>query len=285
MTHLPNSLATRLASLTERRSIVRHALDRAGSVRSYDQDGRLRVSTAVITKACVSPYLGSEIPDYEQIGLNPSATYMMLRPADELRKALATFNNIPILSRHVPVSAEDHQPGLVIGATGSDAKITGDELTNSLVIWALEGIDMIESGRARSLSCGYRYTAVMQPTSFMGVRADGFMKNILANHLAVVDEPRVMGAMVGDSKPTFAKDTDMDPEKLMNFLASKLSQEDLITVGKMLAGNDDDGMASDDPPPFKGRPETGGTMTGDRRRKAAADFDARYPGRSKLRAR
>jgi hypothetical protein len=26
-------------------------------------------------------------------------------------------------------------------------------------------------------------------------------------------------------------------------------------------------------------------MTGDRRRKAAADFDARYPGRSKLRAR
>jgi ADP-ribose pyrophosphatase YjhB (NUDIX family) len=31
-------------------------------------------------------------------------------------RAAPTFNNIPALSRHVPVTADDHQPGLVIGS-------------------------------------------------------------------------------------------------------------------------------------------------------------------------
>jgi len=286
MSHLPNSLAGRLTSLTERRSIVRHALDRASSVRSYDQDGRLRVASAVLTRSCVSPYLGSEIPDYDVLGLNPQATYMLLRPVEELRKALATFNGLPILSRHTPVSADDHQPGLVIGATGSDARLIGDELTNSLVIWAQSGIDMIESGRARSLSCGYRYVPIMQSGQFMGTPYQGYMKNIQANHLAVVDEPRIAGAIVGDAAIPTAKTTetdDVDIEKLMAFLGDKLSQEDLIAVGKILAGNDDDVMAGDEPPPFKGAPRVGGTMVGDARRKAAADFDARYPNRQRAR--
>jgi hypothetical protein len=289
MSHLPNSLAGRLTSLTERRSIVRHALDRASSVRSYDQDGRLRVASAVLTRACVSPYLGSEIPDYDVLGLNPQATYALLRPVEELRKALAGFNGLPVMSRHIPVSADDHQPGLVIGSTGSDAKIVGDTLTNSLVIWAQSGIDMIESGQARSLSCGYRYTPVMQSGQYMGVFYQGFMKDLIPNHLAVVDEPRVMGAMVGDAAIPNSQTTetdDMDIEKLMNFLSGKLSQEDLIAVGKMLAGNDDDDLVAgaDDMPDTGIQRPNGPLQAADRRRTSLPSFDQMFPNAVRLKS-
>ena len=234
-------LQTRSPATT--RSIVRLANDR--SVRSYDQDGRLRVSSAVLTKACVSDYLGNELPNFESLGLNPQATYSLLRPAEELRAALSTFNNIPILSTHVPVNAADHQPSLVIGATGSDAKLTGDELTNSLVIWAQSGIDMIESGRARSLSVGYYYVPQMQSGQFMGVPYQGVMRDIVANHLAVVDQPRVMGAQVGDAAPRLNRrlimaDSDDARDKLLTFLAGKLDGNDLLQVIRIVDGADDD---------------------------------------------
>jgi hypothetical protein len=70
-------------------SIVRLALDR--SVRSYDSDRRLRVATAVLTRACVSPYLGGEVPDYRSLGLTASRVYQLLRPERELRAALDGF--------------------------------------------------------------------------------------------------------------------------------------------------------------------------------------------------
>ena len=178
---------------------VRLALDR--SVRSYDSDGRLRVATAVLTRACVSPYLGAEVPNYQALGLSASRVYQLLRPEQELRAALAGFNGLPILTRHVPVSADDYRGDLVVGSTGSSAILVNGEVTNSLMIWASPGIDLIESGAARSLSCGYAYTPVMQSGSFQGRPYQILMTDIKPNHLALVAEPRVAGAMVGDAMP------------------------------------------------------------------------------------
>jgi len=39
-------------------------------MRSYDSDGRMRVATSVLTRACVSPYLGSEVPNGDVLGLD-----------------------------------------------------------------------------------------------------------------------------------------------------------------------------------------------------------------------
>jgi hypothetical protein len=281
MSRLPLTLAGRMASVTEARSVVKLALDR--SVRSYDSDGRMRVATSVLTRACVSAYLGSEVPNGDELGLDPRRTYNILRPIEELKRALPLFNSMPLLSEHTPVSAEDHRPDMVIGATGSDARIVGDAVVSSLVVWAQQGIDQIETGAAKALSCGYKYRAVAHSGNFGGVPYSLVMTDIEPNHLTICPEGRVMGAMVGDAAPKVTKDNDVDIEKLMSFLGGKLSSEDLVTVGKMLAGNDDSDMVGDDPPPFKGRLETGGTMTGDARRQAAAaaDFDQRYPNRSR----
>lgn len=175
------------------------ALDES-SVRTYDRDGRLHVAVTNISKAAVNPYLGREIPDWEQLGLDPEKTYQLFRDPDELEKAADTFNNVPLLSRHVPVSAEDHQPDLVIGSTGTDAEFDAPYLKNSLVVWSRDGIEDVESGAKRELSCAYRYRADMEPGKFEGKPYDGIMRDLVANHVSIVPEGRAgSDVMVGDS--------------------------------------------------------------------------------------
>lgn len=175
------------------------AFDRS-SVRTIDVDGRLHVAANPISKACVNPYTGREIPDWEALGLDPARTYQLLRDPDELAKAAQTFNNLPILSRHVPVSSTDHRPGLVIGSTGTDAAFSFPYLTASLVIWAQPAIDAVENGSQRELSSAYRFRADMSSGRFDGVRFDGVMRDIVGNHVATVSEGRAgPDVVVGDS--------------------------------------------------------------------------------------
>jgi hypothetical protein len=176
------------------------AFDRATSSRAYDADGRLHVASANISAARVNPYLGSEIPDWQRLRLNPSKTYMLLRDPGELKKAAATFNNLPILKEHVPVSAHDHRPDLVVGSTGTHAAFVGPFLKNSLCIWAQDAIDKINSGSQRELSAAYRYTADMTPGTYQGQRYDGVMRSLIANHLSLVSHGRVgSDVVVGDA--------------------------------------------------------------------------------------
>jgi hypothetical protein len=241
------------------RTAVGLAMDR--SVRTFDADGRLRVATAVLTSACVSRYLTEEIPNWRALGLAPGGQYNLLRPADELRRALPGFNNLPLLDCHIPVSATDHRPDNVIGATGSDAAMNGDDLSNSLIVWAQSGIDLIESGEARSLSCGYAYTPVRRSGIFGAQNYDLVMTDIIPNHVALVPDGRVAGAVVGDENP-FGRTGDMaDMAKLREFLRGKLGSADYETVCAMLG--DDTGqmdLGMDDPPAFSGRPRAGGSM-------------------------
>jgi hypothetical protein len=175
------------------------AFDRA-SVRTYDRDGRLHVEITNISKAAVNPYIGREIPDWKALGLDPDRVYKLLRDPDELAKAAPTFNNIPLLSRHVPVTADDHKPDLVIGSTGTDADFDGSHLRNSLVVWARDAIDDIESDVKKELSAAYRYRADMTPGTYEGEPYDGVMRDLVGNHVAIVREGRAgSSVVVGDA--------------------------------------------------------------------------------------
>ncbi|HDY3020303.1 TPA: DUF2213 domain-containing protein [Salmonella enterica] len=77
------------------------AFDRA-SVRQFDKVGRLRIERSNLSKANVCGYFGHEIPGAEALGLDPQKLYQLYRDPDELRKAVSTFNNIPVLCRHKP---------------------------------------------------------------------------------------------------------------------------------------------------------------------------------------
>lgn len=174
------------------------AMDRAPSVRMRDANGYLHVEVSNISKANVCPYYGREIPAE---GLDPDRIYYLYRDPAELAAAAGTFNNIPLLSEHVPVIPEDGLPEhLIIGSTGTDAEFDGTYLRNSLVVWQQAAQDGIVAERKRELSCGYRYRADMTPgVSEDGLRYDGVMREIIGNHVALVIEGRAgPDVVVGD---------------------------------------------------------------------------------------
>lgn len=175
------------------------AFDR--SERFKDVDGRLHVRVSNLSKATVNPYRGNEIPGWEQLGLDPTQVYQLFRDPVELAKAAPTFNNLPLMSRHVIVSAADPHERHIAGSTGTDAAFNDPYLTNSLVVWRQEDIDDIESLTKCELSCAYRYDAVMGSGTFEGLPYDGKMCNIVGNHVALVEEGRAgPDVLVHDSK-------------------------------------------------------------------------------------
>ena len=175
------------------------AFDRA-SVRSVDTDGRLHVAITPISRANVCQYAGYEIPGAEELGLDPNKLYSLLRDPEELAKAAPSFNNVPLLSNHVPVTADDHQPDLVVGSTGTDAVFRDPYLFNSLVVWAKDAIEDIQSGKKRELSAAYHYRADMTPVNYKGTPFQIVMRDISANHVAIVSAGRAgSDVCVGDS--------------------------------------------------------------------------------------
>lgn len=231
--------------------IVREGLafDRApDSVRTTDADGRMHVEVSNISKAVVNPYLGKEIPKYKELGLEADKVYQLLRDPEELKKGAATFNNLPLLDEHVGVNAADHKPQHVIGSTGTDSVFEHPHLKNSLVVWANRGIKAIESKKKKELSSAYRYRADMTPGNYEGVRYDGVMRDIVGNHVALVEEGRAgSDVVVGDSANPLTRRTTMQKNKLsalgtvaygalMTFLRPQLAQDAKLDLTRGLRG-------------------------------------------------
>lgn len=214
------------------------------SLRSYDQDGRLHVESSNISKATVNPYYGGEIPNYRQLGLEPKKVYYLLRDPEELEKAAPTFNNLPLLNKHIPVSADEPQKEMIAGTTGSDTVFEDGYLKCSLAVWDAEAIAGIESGEQVELSSAYRYTADMTAGEFEGRHYDGVMRDIVGNHVALVDVGRAgRDVVVSDAdpfcerktmklkagakariqaavQPLLAQDAELSPDELLQVIGS-----------------------------------------------------------------
>ena len=178
------------------------AFDRQ-SARSIDADGRLHVSKTNISKAVVNPYYGREIPGWQQLGLDGDKVYRLYRDPEELAKGAGTFNNLPILNKHIPVTVDAPQKDNVVGSIGSDVVFDAPYLQASLCIWDAAAIAGVESEKQCELSCGYRYDPDMTPgTTSDGEAYDGVMRNIRGNHLALVEVGRAgPDVVVADSSP------------------------------------------------------------------------------------
>jgi len=197
------------------------AFDR--TARRIDADGRLHVDRSHISKATVNPYYGREIPGYEALGLAPDQVYRLLRDPVELERGAPTFARLPILSKHVPVTAEDHQPNLVVGSIGSEITFTPPYLDADLCIWDAAAIAGIETDKVRELSCAYRYVPVMESGDFEGQPYDGKMTEIQGNHLALVEVGRAgSDVVVADRNPFTFKESAMKMTKLGKALFAAL---------------------------------------------------------------
>lgn len=202
------------------------AFDRA-TVRSFDKDGRLHIEVTPISKANICPYYGREIPNSRSLGLQPDKVYYLLRDPKELAKAASTFNNVPLLNEHIPVTAADPQKMAVVGSTGTDAEFDGTYLKNSLVVWDADSIAGIETDEKKELSSAYRYVADMTPGVHEGQPYDGVMRDIVGNHVALVIEGRAgSDVVVGDSIPTGMKSMSELTKKLMAIITPMLASDE-----------------------------------------------------------
>lgn len=188
------------------------ALDEAivkESVRKRDKNGYLHVGVSNLTCDQVAPYYGREIPHWKDQKLDPERIYYGWRNAEELEKALPTFNGVPLLIKHKFDSAKKPNTELRVGTVGTSAQWKAPFITNALSVWNEDAIKAIEDGSLRDLSCGYTYepdfTAGTTPD---GIAYDFVMRNIACNHVALVQNGRASDCYVGDSLPEGMKNMD-----------------------------------------------------------------------------
>lgn len=214
----------------------------------------MHVKDCILTQAIVSDYLGKEIPNYEQLGLKPDLVYGVLRDPVELAKGKDTIANLLILSKHVAISSEELPKELIIGSVGSDIDFDGKNMTGSITFNDGTYINAIDSGLT-GLSLGYGFDPVLENGSFEGKAYQVRMTNIAANHVALVDEPRVKEAQVADSErgfnffnnkrgsmnkffgmlgKSFAKDANVDAGELKEALLEMMAEEKREDAGKII---------------------------------------------------
>ena len=207
------------------------------SKRHKDNNRFLRVEISPFTKEQVAPYHGEEIPGYERLGLDPQKTYYVYRPASELSKpeTIASINSIPIQLEHHIENPDDPATDTRIGTTGEKAKWEAPYLYNSLTFWESRAISLIESGTMRELSLGYAFDPVKKSGVFKGQKYDLVMRNIRANHLALVEQGRaghdvcVMDSLPKDMPPQEEKKTMENAEaiatQLADLIMAKISEQ------------------------------------------------------------
>lgn len=193
------------------------------TARRVDENGYLHVDNSALTKAAVNPYYGHEIPNGELLGLDPNKVYQVLRPAEELEKAVSTFNGLPILIRHKEDSSFDPQRALRIGTTGTSAVWKAPYILNAIVFHDATAIYLIDTEEQKELSAGYRYDAVLKSGVFEGQPYDLIMTNIRGNHIALVKVGRAgPDVVVADSSP-FLRGSIMSAKQKMKSLALAIS--------------------------------------------------------------
>lgn len=175
------------------------AFDRQ-SARSFDADGRMRVRNSILSTAEVNPYRGAEIPRRDDLGLDANEVYELYRDPAELGhpEALASFEGVPLMIRHIVQTAEEPRKDYV-GGSVHNVHFDGKHLRGDLLVWDGHAIDLIESDELSDLSCGYRYVPVMQSGAAGGQHFHGRMTAIRGNHVALVDTGRATNAHVADS--------------------------------------------------------------------------------------
>lgn len=231
--------------------------DMGSSVRTYDDYGRMNITQCNISKECVSPYRGSSLPGWRDLGLNPERLYYIYRPAEELIRAADSFNNVPVTIEHPNQLDTPDTPQERVGTTGTDTRFESPYLVTSMKLWDKAAIEGVENSTRRELSIFPSFFDLdMTPGEFMGQAYDGVARNISGNSVALTIKGRV-GAecAVGDSqdqeetlmegltdliKTKFATASDSDADELAKGIMELMAQHEQSEINKGKPGDNDD---------------------------------------------
>lgn len=197
--------------------------------REVDDNGFLHVPCCNITKEQVAPYEGKDIPGWEEQGLDPNKIYYGYRKGSEIEKAADTFNNLPLLDKHIEVCPENESivKQHLVGNIGDRAEYNKPYLQNSLAIYMHDAKDNVENNSKKELSCAYRYDPVFETGVFDGKRYDFVMTNIRGNHVALCERGRAGGDVVVADSLTKGVKMSKNLKKLASFFSSnKLAMDE-----------------------------------------------------------
>ena len=153
------------------------------SKREISPQGYL-IAPAVIGRTGVQTYTRGEL------GLDgdPRALVRLMRTADEVFRpeTIASFENVPITDGHPSggVNAQNWAK-LSKGEVRDVSKADGDLLGGKSIVKDGAMVSKVVAGKG-ALSCGYSFNLDLTP----GEGFDGYMRDILGDHVAVVDVPR-----------------------------------------------------------------------------------------------
>lgn len=158
----------------------------------YDLDGRLHLTDVAISKApSIEAYSGAMLCGADRIEngeVDPNRNYKVFRPGSELMKAARSFAGVPIVRRHIELTAP--LPDDILGATGSHPVVKNGHLCCDAVLWSRDGIDGLIDGSRAAPSIGFVFDLDMRPGTFRGEPFDCSFKNIHGHHLALTPRGR-----------------------------------------------------------------------------------------------
>lgn len=160
--------------------------------KEIDTNGYWYLYDNPITRVGVFPYLGRQISN----DLDPDKIYQVLRPEEELTRpeTLESFKLKPLINEHEMLGKEftpAEEKG-IHGTLGENVKFNKDNgvITNNLIVYSEAMKNAIEHGK-KELSLGYKCSYDLTPGEYNGQHYDAVQRNILLNHIALVDEGRM----------------------------------------------------------------------------------------------
>lgn len=155
---------------------------------SWDQNTSPLTKTPegfLVGRACLT---GVGVFTYKQ----PDGSILrVLRPKDEVEKSIASLNLKPITRLHPEefVNA-DNSRKLQVGSVANDVYFDGYNAFATITINSVDAVRDVEGKTLQALSCGYDCEREYASGVWQGVEYDAIQRNIVYNHVALVEEGR-----------------------------------------------------------------------------------------------
>ena len=192
-----------------------------GSMRSRDINGYLQIKDNPLSKVGIFDYLGSEIPGAP----NPNQIYKVYRPAEELsrQETIDSFKLMPFIDDH-EILGDRGMPAErkgIQGTIGEQVYFDDPYLRGNIMIPSSAAQTLINNGKTELSPC-YGCDWVAGDGMFNGQPYQYTQRNIIANHLALVDEGRTGPDVAVQDSRSFS----IDSSRLlpMEFTPEQLAQ-------------------------------------------------------------